>query len=353
MAPLNCSSTPLALVRLLLVTAVIVAGGCSQDSEPTVPTLRVQIFTGAYSSIPVHVADEQGFFDKQGLTVEKLPANSSPAAIAAMVGGSIDIVESAADLVMANVDKGTDLKYLMSNEGTNYVTVVVGNDIILADEDQGYPAVVANFAGKRIGVNAIGSTLHLTGLLMLEDAGLSADDVEFVATGTAATTMAAWRAGSVDVQITFAPVPELLETLGVARTLMLLADDGPASLQFRGLYGGWVTSGDFITSRKTEADAFIAAMQESIDWIRDPANASAMLEIATRYAPVSGLSAAENEVVMAKMIEQYRRHWGYEISPKAIDLWNDYALRFELVETPIAFADIVYDGAPVCTDSCR
>lgn len=338
---------------LALVATAMAIGGCSQSPQPDKTKLRVQVFTGAYSSIPVHVADERGFFAKHGLTVEKLPANSSPAAIAAMVGGSIDIVESAADLVMANVDKGTDLKYLLSNEGTNYVTVVVGNDIALADEDEGYPAVVANFAGKRIGVNAIGSTLHLTGLLMLEDAGLNADDVEFVATGTAATTMAAWRAGGVDVQITFAPVPELLETLGVARTLWLLADDGPASLQFQGLYGGWVTTGDFIANRKPEADAFIAAMTESIDWIRDPANADAMLEIATRYAPVSGLAAAENEIVMAKMIEQYRRHWGYEISPKAIDLWNDYALRFELVEAPIAFDDIVYSGAPVCTDSCR
>jgi len=338
---------------VLMATAALAIGGCAQNSGSDETGLRVQVFTGAYSSIPVHVADERGLFTKHGLTVEKLPANSSPAAIAAMVGGSMDIVESAADLVMANIDKGTDLKYLLSNEGTNYVTVVVGNHVPIAAEQRDYPAVVRQFAGKRIGVNAIGSTLHLTGLLMLEDAGLDANDVEFVATGTAATTMAAWRAGGVDVQITFAPVPELLETLGVAKTLLLLADDGPTSLQFRGLYGGWVTTGDFIANRKPQADAFIAAMTESIDWIRDPANAEAMLEIATRHAPVSGLSAAENAVVMKQMIERYRRHWGYQISPKAIELWNEYALRFELVENPIAFDAIVYGGAPVCTDECR
>ncbi len=340
-------------LRLAFMAATLALGGCTQNSDPNGTALRVQIFTGAYSSIPVHVADERGLFAKHGLTVEKLPANSSPAAIAAMVGGSMDIVESAADLVMANVDKGTDLKYLLSNESTNYVTVVVGDHVSIADEQRDYPAVVRQFAGKRVGVNAIGSTLHLTGLLMLEDAGLDADDVEFVATGTAATTMAAWRAGGVDVQITFAPVPELLETLGVAHTLMLLADDGPASLQFRGLYGGWVTTGDFIANRKPQADAFIAAMMEAIDWIRDPANAEAMLEIATRYAPVSGLSAAENRAVMQRMIEQYRRHWGYQISPQAIELWNQYALRFELATAPIAFDDIVYSGAPTCTESCR
>ena len=341
------------MAKLGLAILLANLAGCSGSQDPTQAPLRVQVFTGAYSSIPVHVADEKGFFASRGLTIEKLPANSSSAAIAAMVGGSMDIVESAADLVMANIDKGTDLKYLMSNESTNYVTVVVGNHVDLPNEAAGYPAVMQSFAGRRIGVNAIGSTVYLAGVLMLEDAGVSTDDVEFVATGSAATTMAAWRSGSVDIQITFAPVPELLSTLGLARPLFVLADDGPPALRYRGLYGGWVTTGDFIAARPAQADAFIAAMRESIEWIRDPANASEMLAITTRYAPVAALAPEENERVMAMMIEQYRRFWGYEISPAAIEMWNDYALRFGLIDKRIPFDEIVYAGAPTCDQSCR
>ena len=164
---------------LLIAASLVVACGERQLGDGPV---RVQVFTGAYSSIPVHVADEKGFFSKHGVAVEKVPANSSSAAIAAMLGGSMDIVESAADLVLSNVDKGTNLKYLMANESSNYVTVVVGNHVSL-DTDADYPDVVTQFRDQRIGVNAIGSTLHLAGLLMLEEAGLTADDVEFVATG--------------------------------------------------------------------------------------------------------------------------------------------------------------------------
>ena len=76
--------------------------GCERSSNGQ---LRVQVFTGAYSSIPIHVADELGFFSRRGLSVQKVPANSSSAALAAMIGGSLDIVESGADLVMANIDK--------------------------------------------------------------------------------------------------------------------------------------------------------------------------------------------------------------------------------------------------------
>jgi len=337
-----------ALISVLAICA------CTSGDETTIRPVRVQVFTGAYSSIPVHVADELGLFQKHGLAVEKLPANSSSAALAAMIGGSMDIVESAADLVLANIDKGTELRYLMSNEGTNYVTVVVGEHVALPDEDLGYPAVIANFSGHRIGVNAIGSTIYLAALLMLEDAGLPADEVEFVATGSAATTMSAWRSGSVDIQITFAPVPELLDTLDVARTLFVLADAGPDALRFQGLYGGWVTTADFLNERPEQADAFIAAMREAIDWIRDPDNQAEMLPIAARYAPVAALSEVENTAVLTDMIEHYRRFWGYEISREAIEMWNDYALRFELIENRIAFDDIVYAGAPICEDlPCR
>ena len=310
-----CRASLRIMLGLVIATWI---GACSKQASAPQDALRVQVFTGAYSSIPLHVASEQGFFERHGLEVELLAANSSSAAIAAMIGGSMDIVESGADLVMANIDKGTKLKYLMSNESTNYVSVVVGNHVDLSGSSNEYPAVVANFAGHRIGVNAIGSTVYLAALLMLEDAGLSADDVEFVATGSAATTMAAWRADSVDVQITFAPVPQLLESKNIARRMFVLADEGPPALRFNGLYGGWVTTDEFIQNRAADADAFIAAMSESIDWIRDPANSESMLAIAMRHAPVSALTDKENIAVIAKMIEQYRRYWGYQISPQAI-----------------------------------
>ena len=340
-------------VLALAASLLFIAGGCGAGSDSEPRPLRVQVFIGAYSSIPVHVADEQGFFRKYGLEVELLPANSSSAAVAALIGGSMDIVETAADLVMANIDKGIDLKFLVGNESTNYVTLVVGNHVQLPDDEFGYAGVMRHLAGHRIGVNAIGSTVYLAAVLMLEDAGLSADAVDFVATGTAATTLSAWQADAVDAQMTFAPVPELLETLGVARPVLVLADDGPPALQFQGLFGGWVTSGAFLERDAARATAFIAALRDAIDWMREPANHEEMVGLASRHAPVAALSETENLRVMDAMVRNYRRYWGYEISPEAIELWNDYALRFELIGERIAFADIVHAQAPVCAETCR
>ena len=339
-------------VLALAASLSFVAGGCGAGSDSGTRPLRVQVFIGAYSSIPAHVADEQGFFHKHGLEVELLPANSSSAAIAALIGGSMDIVETAPDLVLANIDKGIELKFLAGNESANYVTLVVGNHVVLPDDDIGYAEIMRHLAGRRIGVNAIGSTVYLAAVLMLEDAGLSAEAVDFVATGTAATTLSAWQADAVDAQMTFAPVPELLETLGVARPVLVIADDGPPALRFRGLFGGWVTSAAFLERDAARATAFIAALRDAIDWIREPANHEEMVGLASRHAPVAALSETENLRVMDAMVRNYRRYWGYEINPAAIELWNDYALRFELIGERIAFTDIVYEEAPVCTDPC-
>lgn len=331
---------------------LVVVGGCGAGSESEIQPVRVQVFIGAYSSIPVHVANEKGFFREHGLEVELLPANSSSAAVAALIGGSMDIVESAPDLVMANIDKGIDLKFLAGNESSSYVTLVAGNHVPLPEADAGYAEIMRHLAGYRIGVNAIGGTVYLAAVLMLEDAGLTAESVDFVATGSAATTLSAWQAQAVDAQMTFAPVPELLETLGVARPVLVLADDGPPSVRFRGLFSGWVTSAAFLERDAARAEAFIAALRDAIDWIRDPANHQEMVGLASRYAPVAALSESENRQVLNAMVRNYRRYWGYEISPAAIELWNDYAQRFELIGERVAFADIVHQAAPVCVDPC-
>lgn len=166
-----------ALATLLLTLQPARAQG---DLTP----LRVQICPGAYTSMTVHVADEMGIFTRNKLKVEKIPAQSSSAAVAALIGGSLDVVETGAEFVLANQDKGVDIKYISANEVKNYATVIASTKVALPNLSKGYPAMMQDLKGLRVGVNAIGATLHLAALMMVSDAGLNKDDVQFVATGT-------------------------------------------------------------------------------------------------------------------------------------------------------------------------
>lgn len=338
--------------RILTLAVAFGSAAAVAQAQDLMP-LRVQIYPGAYTSTTVHVADELGFFTKNGLKVEKIPAQSSSASIAALIGGSIDVVESGADFVLANIDKGVDIKFVSANEVKNYATVIASTKLELPNVSKGYPDMMQDFKGKRIGVNAIGSTLYLVAQMALKDAGMSDADVEFVATGTGANTFAAWQAGSVDVQFTFAPVPELLEATGLAKPVMVLGINGPEIVRFQGLYSGWVARSDFIESNKSAIDAFIKSIQDAHQWIRDPANHDELVKLAEKYSPVSGLSDEENFKVLTKVIENYDQFWGSQISEEAIDLWNDYSLRANLIKRRVPFDDVVYSGAPRCTTECQ
>jgi len=327
--------------------------GATRPASAQQQRLRVHVFPGAYTSMTVHVADELGFFARNGLRIEKIQAQSSSAAIAAMLGGSVDVVESGCDLVLSNIDKGTNIKYVAANEVKNYVTLIVSSKVRAPSVKEGYPKVMQGLKGLRFGINAIGSTLHLAALMMLADAGMKKDDVQFVATGTAATTVAAWRAGTVDAQLALPPVPELVDALGLSRVAVAIAEDGPDILKFTGLYSGWVMRGDYIERSPQTADAYIRSIQESIEWVRAPANRGRLLELAKKYSPVSGLSQAQNAAVLARMISNYERFWGTQISPDTIDRWNDYSLRNGLIRRRVAFDRVVYAKAPRCTTSCR
>ena len=227
---------------------------------------------------------------------------------------------------------------------------MVGNHVPL--QKQGREEIVRQLAGRRIGVNAIGSTVYLAAVLMLEEADLAVEDVDFVATGSAATTLSSWQAGAVDAQMTFARCPNSWKPSTSRAPCWCLPTTAPPPCgtgAVRGM-GGQRCIGPRPTRR---ADAFIAAMRDAIDWIREPQNHEEMLDLASRHAPVAALSEAENKAVMERMVRNYRRYWGYRISPAAIDLWNAYALRFNLISQPIPFADVVYAKAPTCTGACQ
>lgn len=339
-------------IAVAIATVLSLAASWTAHAQEKLGTLRVHVFPGAYTSMSLHVAQEKGFFAKNGLDVELVPAQSSSAAIAAMLGGSIDVVESGADLVLSSIEKGIPLKYLMANEAKNYVTFIGSKEFVEGVKGKSYPEIFRELKGKRFGVNAIGATLHLAAVMMLKEAGLSEGDVQFVATGTASNTLAAWQAGTVDVQLTFPPVPQLLGKLGLAESLLVLADDGPDILKFRNLYSGWVTTDGNISGKKKEIDAYISAMKEAIDWMKSPDNRQELVSLAEKHTPISMLPEG-NEQVLRDVVDQYDRFWGYEISSGTIDLWNEYAARNGLISAPVQFDRVVYEGAPKCTDPCQ
>ena len=142
---------------------------------------------------PLYIAMEQGFFEEEGLDFDLtvFPGNEGQLAFAA---GQVDAYSTASSSVVVLKGQGKDFKLVYIADFST------GGDGILAKNNIGS---IADFKGQKIAVEEVGVS-HFYLLQVLADAGLSEDDVTLVNLAPDAAA-AAYRAGQVDIAVTYAP----------------------------------------------------------------------------------------------------------------------------------------------------
>ena len=127
-----------------------------------------------------------------------------------------------------------------------------------------------NLKGKKIGVSALGSATHMVANLILAQAGLKADDVNFIAVGSAEGALTAFRTGQIDAMSNIDPVMTILEQKGEIR---IIAD----TRTLKGtvdVFGGPMPAGclyasvEFIEKNPHTVQALTYAMAHSLKWLQ-------------------------------------------------------------------------------------
>jgi NitT/TauT family transport system substrate-binding protein len=143
-------------VVLLLVLGLMAPHGAAQE------TMRVAIPLFPTAAFPVLVANDRGFFQKEGLTVEPIRINSAPTTYQALISGDVQAVAGAPTGLLPSHAQGADVVALGSWDNlVPYVWVTRDkiNDI-------------RELRGKKVGVNRAGSKPWLIVHVLLQDAGL-------------------------------------------------------------------------------------------------------------------------------------------------------------------------------------
>lgn len=328
------------------VAALAIPAAIPAAAQPA--KIRVMIYQGAYTSLTPHIARDLGIYKRHGLEAEFVAAASSPAGVAAMLGGSIDFAEPPADQVILNVLKGTDLKIVVGNEIKNFYSIVARDKKSLPNAAKGYPDVIRDLKGKTIGVNALGATTHLMMNAILKDVGMSPNDVTYLAVGSATTGLAAWQAGRVDVQVAFTPFTQIVTEMKSGEIILDLSKgEGPEALTKLGAaFEGFVATGAYIKANKPTVEAFIRAHVETITWMKDPANRAKLVEFVQKYVSVSIIPEASRAQTIDSMIDTYKDYLGYTVDPAAIASWNKYLADSGLATRAVAPEEVIYEGAP-------
>jgi NitT/TauT family transport system substrate-binding protein len=152
-------------------------------------------------SYPVFIAQERGFFEKNGLKAEIIRINSEPTTYQALISGDIDATSGApTGLVQSNI-QGVPVVSLGSWDNLVSYTMISREKI----DD------LSQLRGKKVGINRLGGKSSLILRVMLEDAGLNTSkDVTLLQLGGSQERLAALIRGGIDAApVDFAFEPKM------------------------------------------------------------------------------------------------------------------------------------------------
>jgi NitT/TauT family transport system substrate-binding protein len=248
------------------------AGSTSGGEAVAVTILRAPAFT----QFPLFVAEAQGFYADNGLAPEFVSVQSGPEAVAAQASGQLDIADQVLNNMLPVLEQGVDLVAFAKTMPASQFDIIVDSDVPLPSEADGWEGVMQDLEGMRVGVIARGAGAEDIARTLFQEAGVDPDAATYIATGLPATTIAAMEGGQIDMAITLEPGIALAVSSGLATTpFSIRAGDGPDSLQWPGVVA--TTTREYAEQNPEVLQRYVATMDQTLQFIRDPANQEAVL----------------------------------------------------------------------------
>jgi NitT/TauT family transport system substrate-binding protein len=188
------------------VLGVLVAfaglAGCVSQPPASPPGFLTEVrvaISPLASTIPAHVAEIRGIFERNGLRVRSTEGNDLPSFAAALDQGQYDIVLSVPTIVLVAADRGLDVQIisrLQRSSAARPGTVWISRDPTIES--------IAQLRNARIAVPALTGQVTDSLVYLLQRAGVPRDQVTFVQVPFAAMTDQL-KAGRVDAAVAGSP----------------------------------------------------------------------------------------------------------------------------------------------------
>lgn len=241
-------------LTLLVLLFTLLVSACSPAQPTEAITLKVAILP-ILDVLPMVVAQQEGLFTKNGVTVEFIPVGSAPERDQLISAGQADaMVNELASVMFLNQDQ-------IQVQAVRFARTASPDQAlfrILAAKDSGIQTA-ADLKGVPVGVSQATVIEYLTERL-LQAEGLSGDEIKVVAIPKIPDRLALLGSG----ELKAAMLPEPFSTLAAQQGATVVLDD-----TLRPEY-----SFSLITFRKTVIDqrpqavrAFLAAIEEAVTLI--------------------------------------------------------------------------------------
>ena len=290
---------------LILLLASILAGPEKTFGAESAHKIRIGFPSLAFSYMPFYVAQEKGFLKKHGLEAEYIQMRT-PIQPQAVINGNINFFPSVSTGISAAV-AGLPLTIVLNFcDGSPWVLVT--------QKEINKPQ---DLIGKTVAVSGIRTSPYYFLQAALKKWEISEKDVGIISTGGTSDSFLALTTNRVAGTVLTPPFDDKAVSLGFKK-FMFLGDLAPIP------YVGVVTSQNEIKNNRESVRKTLAALMNSVAWIRANRDESAKM-IATKFK-VNQTEAEQTYATLVKIMNKDGR-----LNPKVA---RDY-LDFLRQERPI------------------
>lgn len=281
------------LVALLLWCTACAPAVQAPAATPTMPpraitprhlVLGMPVTPPNLPHVGVYIAQELGYFSDEGLDVEIKSFESGIQVLRGGISGGLDVIGSSSEPVIAATAQGASLKVIYSYAHALTVSMVVQEDI----------HAPTDLRGKNTGVQDVGSFREIMTRVVLQQAGLTQQDVHYVPLASA-NYIPALVAGQIDTAILH--VDQALNAQQRKPGLHQLVNLWEVLPDY--FYGTFVMSPEKMSEDPTVAGRFVKAVMRAHRFMY--ANKDRTVDLAARFTnvPAGVVASAYDQLAAA------------------------------------------------------
>lgn len=264
-------------LRSLLVLLILASSSFTSDAQTRA---KVVIGYASMSSVvtTLWVAQEKGFFAKNGIDVQSVFIPGSPTLVATLNTGDVHFGYTGGTATLGAAVGGLDVKILAAF--SNFVQT----DLVVRPDIKSPP----DLKGKRIGVTSIGGTGWMSAMLALEQIGLNPerDKISLAAFGDQRVISQALETGTIQGASLAGVFSRRLKRAGYN----FLGDVEKIPLVGTSV----VVKSDYLANHGATVRSVLRALVEGHGFVLNPANKASVVEIMTKKLGITDPVAAND-----------------------------------------------------------
>jgi NitT/TauT family transport system substrate-binding protein len=305
----------------LIATVAIGLSGCTDTDAPNTNPTAGDLRRVRVAALPIAETAalwggiSEGIFAAHGLDVEVLPAQGGALAIPALTNGDLDFAIGQpfgpfrADLQDLGV-------VIIGNYASSYAT---GDDInaVVASQASGITRP-RDLAGRKVSVNSLGAAGDVTIMESVAKDGGDPSTIQFVEVAFP-DVPAQLEAGNIDAGWVPEPFVSQLKARGDTFVVAPYQNTIPGLPTLTTF-----TTASLISEHPALVDDFAAAMKETLEWAKDPAN-----DTAVRQALKNNMTQLPAAVADSLRLPSY----GWTVDKPSLQDLIDLAVKYEVLPT--------------------